>query len=70
MKIIKAIYTFIVGDWIILSGVLLVIALLAVIHFVVGLALLRNVSGMLLIVATLCTLVITLRREALGKHER
>lgn len=69
MKIIKAIYHFIVGDWIILSGILLAIALLAVIHFVAVLALLRNVSGGLLIVATLCVLVITLGREAFSKRD-
>ncbi len=70
MKMVKAIYNFLVGDWIILSGILLVIALLAVIHFAAGLTLLRTISGWLLMVATLCVLVITLRREALGKRER
>lgn len=68
MKVIKAIYNFIVGDWIILSGILLAIALLAAIHFVGGLAALRNISGIILIVATLVVLIITLSREAYSRH--
>ena len=67
MKVIKAIYNFIVGDWIILSGILLVVALLAVLHFVDGLAALRNISGVILIVAVLAVLILTLSREAYGR---
>lgn len=67
MKVIKAIYNFIVGDWIILSGVLLVVALLAIIHLVDGLAPLRNISGIILVVAMLVVLIVTLRREAYGR---
>jgi hypothetical protein len=68
MKVLKAIYNFIVGDWIILSGILLVIALLAVINLVNGLAALRNLSGVILIVATLAVLILTLSREAYGRR--
>lgn len=68
MKVIKAIYNFIVGDWIILGGILLVIALLTVIHLVDGLAALRNSSGIILIVATLAVLIVTLSREAYGRN--
>lgn len=67
MNIIKAIYNFIVGDWIILGGILFVVALLAVFHFVSGLAVLRSFSGLILIVAALAVLIITLNREARGK---
>jgi len=67
MKVIKAIYNFIVGDWIILSGILLVVALLAVVHFVDGLAMLRSLSGVILIVAILVVLILTLSREAYGR---
>ena len=67
MKVIKAIYNFIVGDWIILSGILLIIALLTIIHLVDGLSPLRNVSGIILVVATLAVLIVTLSREAYGR---
>jgi len=67
MNVIKAIYNFIVGDWIILSGILLVVALLAVLHFVDGLAALRSVTGIVLIVAILAVLILTLSREAYGR---
>lgn len=68
MKVIKAIYNFIVGDLIILGGTLLVLALLAIIHFVNGLAALRNLSGFLLIIAAIAALIVTLRREAYGRR--
>lgn len=68
MNVIKAIYNFIVGDWIILSGVLLVVALLAVLYLVNGLAALRGVTGIILIVAILAVLVLTLSREAYGRR--
>ncbi|MBO0789455.1 MAG: hypothetical protein J2P36_00675 [Ktedonobacteraceae bacterium] len=68
MKVIKGIYAFIVGDWIILSGILLAIALLAVIHFIEGLAILRNFSGLILVVATLAVLIVTLSREAYSRR--
>lgn len=68
MKVLKAIYNFIVGDWIILGGTLIVIALLALIHLVNGLAALRNFSGIILIVAILAMLILTLSREAYGRR--
>jgi hypothetical protein len=68
VKILKAVYNFIVGDWIILSGILLAIALLAVIHLVDGMAALRNFSGAILIVVTLAVLILTLSREAYSRH--
>ena len=67
MKVIKAIYNFIVGDWIILSGILLVFILLALIQWVDGLVALRGISGIILIVAILVVLVLTLSREAYGR---
>ena len=67
MNVIKAIYNFIVGDWIILTGILLVFALLALIQWVDGLAALRSISGIILIVAILVVLVLTLSREAYGR---
>jgi hypothetical protein len=57
-----------VGDWIILIGILLVTALLAIIHFVNGLDALMDFSGVILIVATLAVLVLTLSREAYGRR--
>ena len=68
MNVIKAIYNFIVGDWIILSGILLVVALLAIIHLVGRLAVLRGISGIILIVAVLAVLILTLSREAYGRR--
>ena len=67
MKVIKAVYNFLVGDWIILSGILLVVALLAIIHFVDALAPLRTLSGAILVVATLVVLIVTLSREVYGR---
>ncbi len=67
MKVLKAIYNFLVGDGIILCGILLVVALLAVLHLVDELAALRNLSGMILVVAILAVLILTLSREAYGR---
>jgi hypothetical protein len=67
MNVIKAIYNFVVGDWIILSGILLVVALLGLIQWVSGLAALRGSSGIILVVAILVVLVLTLSREVYGK---
>ncbi len=68
MKVLKAIYNFIVGDWIILSGVLLAVALLALIHFVNGLALLRSISGVIRLIVMIAVLIVTLSREAYGRR--
>ena len=68
MKVIKAIYNFIVGDMIILIGVAITALLLALIDAVNALAPLRAISGVILIVAVLAVLTTTLMREAMGKR--
>lgn len=68
MNVIKAIYIFIVGDMIILVGVLVVIALLALIDNVASLSSLRVIAGPILIVAVLGVLTATLLREARGNR--
>jgi len=67
MNFIKAVYNFLVGDMVILVGVLLTIALLALINSVNMLASLRVASGAILIVALLGTLIATLSREVRTK---
>lgn len=66
MKVIKAIYNFLVGDMIILVGILITVAILALIADVPGLHALAVISGVILIVAVLAVLTATLLREALG----
>ncbi len=68
MNVIKAIYNFIVGDMIILVGVLLTLIVLAVINNVDAFESLRVATGGILIVAVLGVLVATLTREARGKR--
>ena len=68
MKAIKAIYNFIVGDMIILLGVLLVTFLLALIDNVAALSFLKGISGLILVIAVLSVLGLTLLREARGKR--
>ncbi len=68
MKIIKAIYNFIVGDMIILIGVALAVAVLALVNNVSALAPLRGFSGPFLIIAVLSSLVATLSREAFSPN--
>ena len=68
MKVIKAIYNFIVGDMIILIGIIITALLLALINTVNALAPLRAISGVILIVAVLAVLTTTLMREAMGKR--
>jgi len=64
VKVIKAIYNFIVGDMVILIGVVLALAVLALVNNVAALAPIRGVSGPFLIIAVLASLVATLSREA------
>ena len=64
MKVIKAIYNFIVGDMVILIGVTLAIIVLALINNVSVLAPLKGFSGLFLVVAVLGSLVGSLSREA------
>ncbi len=68
MKVIKSIYNFIVGDMIILVGVLLAIVILTLIHSIDALAPLRVAEGPILIIAILAVLVGTLSREAFAKR--
>ena len=64
MKIIKAVYNFIVGDMVILVGVLLTVVVLALINNVSALAPLKDFSGPFLVLGVLSSLVATLSREA------
>ena len=64
MNVIKAIYNFIVGDMVILIGVVLSVTILALINNVAALAPLKGFSGPFLIIAVLASLVATLSREA------
>ena len=64
MKVIKAIYNFIVGDMVILIGVVLAIIVLTLINNVGALAPLKGFSGLFLILAVLGSLVGALSREA------
>jgi hypothetical protein len=66
VKVIKAIYNFLVGDMIILVGILITVLILALIAHVPGLHILAVISGVILIVAVLTVLTTTLIREALG----
>jgi hypothetical protein len=65
MKVIKAMYDFIVGDMIILIGVIITVLLLYIIQTI---AVLRPASGVLLILALLIILIATLYRETRGKR--
>jgi hypothetical protein len=64
MKVINAIYNFIVGDMVILVGVALTVLVLALINGVGALAPLRGLTGLILVVGVLASLVTTLNREA------
>lgn len=68
MKVIKAIYNFLVGDMIILVGIIFAIIILALINDVAALNPLRVISGILLVVAVLGVLTATLLREALSNR--
>ncbi len=68
MKILKAIYNFIVGDMIILVGILIVAIALGLISNIDALAGLRPAIGPVLIVAALVVLSATLYREARGNR--
>ena len=68
MKVIKAIYNFLVGDMIILVGVIIVMLFLALIYNVAALSPLRTVAGTILVITVLGVLTATLLREARGKR--
>ena len=67
MKVIKAIYNFIVGDMVILIGVIVAMLILALFKYVPGLAPLKVASGAILVVAVLVILLATLTRETRTK---
>jgi hypothetical protein len=67
MKAINAIYNFLVGDMVILLGIVLVLLLLVLLHVVTALAPIRAYSGAILIVAVLIVLGATFRRELRGR---
>ena len=69
MKIINAIYQFIVGDMIILVGIIVALIILLLINYLPALSALRVATGPILIVAVLAVLIATLSREALGKRQ-
>ena len=64
MKVIKATYNFIVGDMVILVGVVLAVIVLALINNVSALSPLKGFSGPFLVIGVLSSLVATLSREA------
>jgi hypothetical protein len=64
MKVIKAVYNFIVGDMVILIGITLAVLILVLINNVGFLAPLKGFSGPFLVIAVLVSLVSTLSREA------
>ncbi len=68
MKVIKAIYNFIVGDIVILIGVALAVTILSLINNVSFLAPLKGFSGPFLVIAVLGSLVASLSREAFPFH--
>ncbi len=70
MNILKAIYNFIVGDMVILLGVLLTVLVLVLLDKVSALAPLRVISGPLLILAILGILFATLFRETQGRRTK
>ena len=67
MKVIKAIYNFIVGDMVILVGVIITMAILALLNYIPGLTALKVASGTILVVAVLVILLTTLGRETRAK---
>jgi hypothetical protein len=68
VKVIKAIYNFIVGDMVILVGVVLAVIVLVLINNVSVLAPLKGFSGPFLIIAVLASLIATLSREAFSSQ--
>ena len=70
LKAILAVYNFFVGDLVILLGVTLLMVVLALIHFLGALTLLRGGPGIILIVGVLATLVATLGREVIRPENR
>ncbi|HLI70793.1 MAG TPA: hypothetical protein VKV19_13625 [Ktedonobacteraceae bacterium] len=65
---VRAIYNFIVGDMVILTGMIIAVLILALLNSVSALASLRVVSGVILVLAVLIILLATLVRETSSKH--
>jgi len=63
VKVILAVYNFLVGDIVILVGVVITLIILALINTVVPLEAIRGFSGYVLIVAILIILGVALGRE-------
>ena len=70
LKVILAVYNFFVGDLVILLGVTLTMAILALIHFLGALAPLHGGSGPILILGVLATLLATLGREVMRAENK
>jgi hypothetical protein len=68
MKVLKAIYNFIVGDMVILIGILIIMALLAIFRYVPALSALEIASGVILVVGILAVLLVSLSRETRPKR--
>ncbi len=68
MKVIKAIYNFIVGDMVILIGIALAVIVLALVNNVSALAPLKGFSGPFLVIAVLGSLVASLSREVFSSR--
>jgi hypothetical protein len=71
LRVIKAIYNFLVGDMIILVGICIAVVVLALITIIGGFNPQKPLSGfygIILIIAVLGTLTATLAREAMGKR--
>jgi hypothetical protein len=64
VKVIKAIYNFIVGDMFILIGITLTVTVLALINNASALAPLKGFSGLFLVIGVLGSLAASLSREA------
>lgn len=70
LKVINAVYQFLVGDMVMLVGVMLAFLLLALINFIGVLAPIRPYSGVLLILIILVVLGGSLSRELRGRGGR
>ncbi len=68
MRVINAIYQFIVGDMIILAGIIIALIILFLIEYVPFLSPLHVAIGPILIIAVVAVLVATLSREAFSKR--
>jgi len=69
MKVLKAVYNFIVGDIVILVGIVLVFLILVLINTIAALAGVRPYSGAILVVITLIVLGVSLSRELVGREK-